>query len=564
MAPKRAAKVGKLPRKKAKVGGIFSGISRAAPGEVDTGSMVPGQLGHFAPLKISTTPTIVPTISALAAPSSSSDPVSVGIFCHFCCDQSNPPHQHECVECGAIVCEQYLPRSSGCIFLNTVEVGKEAFLCPMCSRIGDAKNAPLPYAFIGFGRRKKVKMAWPMAIINLNLESMKDDYLALTVKLEVENHYRSFPNNVFVSTLRMRGAAHISESKKLAPGVEFMRRNIKAGFPPNTFVIIDTHSDEYTGMLQHTGGHTGGTSTTVSEIMMAYLGNEFLSGMQAASTAARCDQTASKTVSGKEPWCNLTARVRGGWRGVFMVSCGPAIRVSHHFEEVKALVRNHFVDFVLAFGGSGTLPSMVATTVRTFLLEIGVFGRTDVWSALCDTLASSNDLLDYTTAVLVYANTVNNQRVVECRQIAKDIPGVRAFGYEFKSCATPGCHPAPADMRVYNRGVKVHLRCLKCHWRSVPVKTDEDNKYFKRVNKVLSPQLFWHHFPPSTGLQNYFVEASAGLENTEAAATSQERKNRNGVDNKGKGKCRDIAKDIKQEDSEMAEYRLHRLPMNLD
>jgi hypothetical protein len=159
------------------------------------------------------------------------------------------------------------------------------------------------------------------------------------------------------------------------------------------------------------------------------------------------------------------------------------------------------------------LPSTVSNTVRSLVMGTGVFGRTDMWSAVCDMVASSHDFLDYTTAVVVYASTVDNRRVVECRQIGKDIPGSRAFGYEFKSCPTPGCHPAPADMRVHNQNFRVHLRCLKCDWRSACARNDEDNKHFKRLHKLVAPQLFWHHFPPSTDLQNYFVE----LTNTEQA-----------------------------------------------
>ncbi|KAG2125175.1 hypothetical protein DEU56DRAFT_962850 [Suillus clintonianus] len=36
--------------------------------------------------------------------------------------------------------------------------------------------------------RKKVKMTWPMAIVNLNLKSMKDDYLTRIVILDTGNH----------------------------------------------------------------------------------------------------------------------------------------------------------------------------------------------------------------------------------------------------------------------------------------------------------------------------------------------------------------------------------------
>ncbi|KAG2121485.1 hypothetical protein DEU56DRAFT_918171 [Suillus clintonianus] len=526
------------PRKKAKVGAIFSGISRAGPGDVDIGSMAPDVAGGpSVSFKVASIfsddhnvandsgdiiTESVTNLSETVAPIPSPIPaVQLGTFCHYCCDQVSPAQQHDCVECGAVVCEQYLARSSGCIFLKTIEVGKSEFLCPQCARTGDERNSPLRYAFIGFGRRKKVKMMWPMAIVNLNLESMKDDYLAKTVVLDVENHFRSFKQNLFTSTLHMRGGAHVSESRKLAPGVEFFRGNIAAGFPPNTFIIVDTHSDEYTGMLQHTGGHSGGTNTTITEILTAYLGADFLEMMKKSSDAARSDTTEIKTLRGNTPWCKLTPSARGGWRGLFMVSCGPAIRVSHHFFAVKELVQKNVVDFVLAFGGSGTLPSMIASIVRTFISDIGVFGKTDIWSAVCDMLASSNDFLDYTTAVVVFASTIDGRRIVECRQIGKDIAGLRAFGYEFKSCPTPGCQPTPADMRVFNNGPKVSLRCLKCTWRSTGVRNDEENQHFKKVNKVVAPQLFWHHFPASYGLQNFFVELTDSA--NKAKAKSAER-----------------------------------------
>ncbi|KAG1868948.1 hypothetical protein DFJ58DRAFT_723355 [Suillus subalutaceus] len=329
----------------------------------------------------------------------------------------------------------------------------------------------------------------------------------------------------------MRGGVHLKSSKKLAPGVESIKCNIKAGFPSNTFLVVDTHLDEYTRMLQHTGGHAGSTNTTITEILLAYLGEDFVKSMKASSEAGRSDETVKKTMNGNAPRCNLTPRARGGWRGLFMVSCGPAIRVSHYFEAMKGLVDNDFVDFVLAFGGSGTLPSMVSNTVCSFIMDTRVFRRTDIWSAVCELMASSNEFLDYTTAVVVFASTVDKQRIVECHQIGKDNPG---------SCALDtSSSPVPPQV--------VHLRCLKCNRRSVSTKTDMDNKHFKRVNKLVAPQLFWHHFPRSTDLQNYFVE----LTNNEQAQPHQN-KGKKGGDKQGKSKCRaEIVADV-QDDSEMA------------
>ncbi|KAG2355384.1 hypothetical protein BDR07DRAFT_1381575 [Suillus spraguei] len=534
---KKAAKAPKVPQQTAKMGAIFSGISRAAATDVAIGTSLKissiladnEDLQEGSSTNMDATSSLDPVETIAPIPSSTA--FSIGAFCHFCCDNTNPLRRHECVACGAIVCEQQAARGSGCIFMNTVEVEGKDFRCPMCSRKGDGKAKPLRYAFIGFGRRKKVKT---------------DDYLADTVILEAENHFRKFESNLFTTSLHMRGGAQVYQSKKLAPGVEFMKRNIKSGFPPNTFIVVDTHSDEYTGMLQHTGGHTGGTSTTIVEILTAYLG-------ETSSDMARSDKTEIKTIDGSKPWCDLSPRARGGWRGLLMVSCGPAIRVSHHFHAVRALVENDDVDFVLAFGGSGTLPSMVSNIVRSLIVETGIYGRTDIWSTICDTLACSSDFLDYTTAVLVFASTVDKRRVVECRQIGKDIPGLRAFGYEFRSCPTPGCQPTPADMRVHNHGVKVRLLCLKCRWKSAAVRNDEDNKHFKRLNKLVAPQLFWHHFPPSTDLQNYFVELTKAENGN--GKTAADKKGKSTADTKGKGKLQSDLALVIREDLEMAQDR---------
>ncbi|KAG2741504.1 hypothetical protein P692DRAFT_20750781 [Suillus brevipes Sb2] len=250
----------------------------------------------------------------------------------------------------------------------------------------------------------------------------------------------------------------------------------------------------------------GGTNTTVTEIVEAYLGKDFLKCMGESSDAARNDNSAPTTAKTTKQWCDLTAKTRGGWRVLLLVSCGPAIRVSHHFECVLKLVKSKQFEVVVGFGGSGTLPSMVSHTVRSFVVETGVFGRTDPWSAICHMLTSSHDVLDYSTAVVVYATVLDGSRKIECRQIAKDTPGLRAFGYEFRSCGKPGCSPCPPDLRVFNRSERVRVRCLKCGWQSSWARTDSDNKHFKRVNALAAPQLFWHHFPPSPDLENFFVD----------------------------------------------------------
>ncbi|KAG1823147.1 hypothetical protein EV424DRAFT_1346478 [Suillus variegatus] len=172
------------------------------------------------------------------------------------------------------------------------------------------------------------------------------------------------------------------------------------------FIGFDTHSDEFTGILQHTGGHTGGTSTTITEILMVYLGEQFLSIIGQSSTVAKSNKTVVKTIN------------RNGQRVLIMVICGPTIRVSHNFEAVKVLVESNLVDFVIVFR------------------EIGVFRSTDVWPAICKILVCSNNFLDYTMMVVVFASTVDNNRMAKCCQISKDLAETQAFEYKFKSCPT--------------------------------------------------------------------------------------------------------------------------------
>ncbi|KAG2354487.1 hypothetical protein BDR07DRAFT_1382224 [Suillus spraguei] len=488
------------------MGAIFGHISRAAPGQVIPGSLIPS-MGHLAPRFRH------PRMPDADADQPMGDETQQGTKTNNTTADVLVQASADTTAPSALYLWAHSVTSAWTPVLHLTSLN--AWSAPPSY----ASNLSLAAAVASTWRlRKKVKMLWPMAIINLTLQSMNDNYLGLTVKLEAENHYQPLPRN----TLQMRGGKQVSESRKVAPGIDFVLRNANDGFPPNTFIVLDTHSDEYSGMLQHTGGQHGGINTL-----------EKYSPLTLERITAREDKTVLKTVNGKKPWCDLTAASRGGWRGVFM--------------EVKALVASDRVDFVLAFGGSGTLPSMISGTVRSLLLEIGVFGETDVWSALCRVLSTSHDVLDYTTAVLVYAVKSGKDRVVECRQVSKDIPGLRAFGFEFKSCGTPGCQPMPADLRVYNRDSKVHLRCLRCKWRSTPVSTDEDNKHFKRIEKTLAPTLFWHHYPPSSDLQNFFVEQTNIHPNAKVAALSQTTKGGKGIDKKGKGKQRALAADIKED-----------------
>ncbi|KAG2060956.1 hypothetical protein BDR06DRAFT_966776 [Suillus hirtellus] len=359
---------------------------------------------------------------------------------------------------------------------------KEEFLCPICTRTGKKKDSPLPYMYAGFGRQKKVKMKWPMCLINLNVESSEEDYLATTTKL-------------FICTLPITQGIHTSKFKNLADGIELIHKAIKAGCPPNSFVIINTDSDEVTK-----------GNAVVSDIVAKSLGEEFLEYMGVASSVAKSDATVNITATRKKPWCDLTVKARQGWRVLLLVGSHPTIRFPHHFESLMALVKNEKFDFVLGFGGSGSSISQISHTVCSLIVETGVFRQTDPWSALRNILTSNHQVLDHTTVVVLYTTTANGSQQVKHCQIGKDTPASHAFAYEFKMCGKAGCDPGLKGIQVYNQKEKVHVGCTLCHWKSAWARNDEDNELFKRVNALTVPQIFWHHFPPSNDFQQFFVK----------------------------------------------------------
>jgi hypothetical protein len=168
-------------------------------------------------------------------------------------------------------------------------------------------------------------------------------------------------------------------------------------------------------------------------------------------------------------------------------------------------------DFIIGFGGSSTLPVNVGPMVQAFVRNATLFGIPDVWDSLCELLASSPDVLEYNTVVIVYGSYVEGRRIVESREIGKHRPPYRAFGHEFSACAKEGCRPEVSDNRVSTKNGKVRITCAKCQWTSAWVPIDRDNEYFFRVKHTIAPTLFWHHFPPSAGLRNFFVNATQDM-----------------------------------------------------
>ena len=138
----------------------------------------------------------------------------------------------------------------------------------------------------------------------------------------------------------MRKGAEGTVTKHQDPHSSFLKKSIRDGIPANLIIIIDTHSDTFSGQLQATGGLTG-VSTTLSlpDLVSMYVGESILQEMVAASLLARGYNDILEISTGLTPWADITPKARGGWRVLVMVSCGSAVRQPYHWEYITQLFR---------------------------------------------------------------------------------------------------------------------------------------------------------------------------------------------------------------------------------
>jgi hypothetical protein len=120
----------------------------------------------------------------------------------------------------------------------------------------------------------------------------------------------------------------------------FIKKSIDEERPPNLIMVLDTHSDSFSGQLQATGGLTGTSTTlTLPTLMRMYVGDKILDEMREASRISRSYSFVHEITPGLAPWADITPKVRGGWRVMVMVSCGSAVRQPNHWEYITQLFR---------------------------------------------------------------------------------------------------------------------------------------------------------------------------------------------------------------------------------
>lgn len=121
--------------------------------------------------------------------------------------------------------------------------------------------------------------------------------------------------------------------KETAVGASFVARSIRSNVPANCFLVIDTHSDSHSGGLQWGGGMTAPKAGPPSDVLSQFCGAKFFKAMESASNAAR-----NVGPPQKQGWYEDSPFLRGGWRGLFVVSCAPVVRVRGAFCDMKKLV----------------------------------------------------------------------------------------------------------------------------------------------------------------------------------------------------------------------------------
>lgn len=117
-------------------------------------------------------------------------------------------------------------------------------------------------------------------------------------------------------------------------GRQLINLSLASNLPANSFIVVDTHANTHNGQLQWAGGVTAPQTADASEVVAEFCGAEFIRLTREASKAAMT------AVCPPQPgqWYSDSPFLRGGWRGLFVASCGPAVRHLGAFKDLKRMV----------------------------------------------------------------------------------------------------------------------------------------------------------------------------------------------------------------------------------
>ena len=304
-------------------------------------------------------------------------------YCSFC-GRLAGDYCRECVDCGAYVCVQPSPDvQDGCIFYGTVN-DSARFLCPACDakhwrKMPEKTPGALPvetfsslcfplltctplrqYGFRGYATRTHSKLTWPMVLVTASLRTAPAQFIRDSLSLEFLERYAPAPQNVSYALLRKAfvnlvqlSFTHLELTTNLSTAamreqmrrvVEHIQLSINSGVPANCFVVLDTHSDTHSGQLQYAGGASAPVFSHAHSLLQNFCGNAFLPAMQAAAKSAvangrhpRVEKSTPASMP-HNPWYNAAPSFRGGWRGLLMSSCGPAVTQEEGFANLMNLL----------------------------------------------------------------------------------------------------------------------------------------------------------------------------------------------------------------------------------
>lgn len=129
----------------------------------------------------------------------------------------------------------------------------------------------------------------------------------------------------------MKATAPALAKKNHDGHIKFLEKFLEDGRPPNLIIVIDTHSDTWSGQLQTARGRTVDLHRKLPDLVQEYVGQPVLDVMKTSSRQARSYDVLHEISGGVAPWADITPKSRGGWRVLIMPVCGSTMTQPVHW-----------------------------------------------------------------------------------------------------------------------------------------------------------------------------------------------------------------------------------------
>ncbi|KAG5651008.1 hypothetical protein H0H81_010244 [Sphagnurus paluster] len=431
-------------------------------------------------------------------------------FCHYCTNPVLPNALRDCHNCGAILCEGENV-GLGCIAKGTIRAGNAAFLCPDCVAKGSTTTSmSVVYRMNRSGTKTYAKLGWPLLLVSIKLANLTSVPLDFAEHL-TRNEYALTPDQLKVYNAELRGGGAGSQKMK-EECRQFIQKSGVHGQPANTIVILDSHSDPYTGLLQTalTSEHYHNPAT----VLHGTLGPKLMNEMLKASRASRGWSEDVKTITGKQPWPDFTPTLRGGWRVMIVLACGSTMSVKDSWDNLCDLITRNELDLIVGF----TEPSMMPHYVHEFVVRLIQLlstegplrnkGLPDLFRTVSMAVVDSQVVFKLHNVVALYRSQ-NGQ--MQAHEFGLHQQG-RPFGLVLDRCAN--CHAQKERgnivgiTRIDDHGNNTgRIRCTVCGWRSFWLKDKDLEGLVDTVHRQ-ARSLYCHPYPTSAALLAKFANGT--------------------------------------------------------